>query len=259
MSARPRIGVTGPDRGGAAAWWLTRLALARAGASAVRVTPAHPAEIAQLDALVVGGGADIDPALYGGTAEALGEVVAAADESVRRRRVPVASRLIAPAVFLARKLLAARTWRNDADRDALEMRLLEAALARRLPVLGICRGAQLLNVVLGGTLFQDVAEFYVESPQVRTVLARKLVRIEPASRLAGHLGVTSCTVNALHHQAVRGLGRGLTVAAREPNGIVQAIEEPSYPFCIGVQWHPEYLPQHRLQQALFAGLVAAAA
>jgi putative glutamine amidotransferase len=237
---------------------MTQLALARAGATPLRVTPADPSAATEIDALVVGGGADIDPTLYGAPSEPLGKVVEAANDRVRRHRVPVATRLVAPALFLMRKLFATRSVGKDSARDALEMRLLEGALARGLPVLGICRGAQLLNVVLGGTLFQDVAEFYVEAPQVRTVLARKLVSIEPRSRLAGHLGVTSCAVNALHHQAVRDLGKGLTVAAREGNGIVQAIEEPSHKYCIGVQWHPEYMPQHRVQQALFAGLVAAA-
>ncbi len=256
MSTRPLVGVTGPDRGGAVAWQLTRAALRRAGARTVHITPDRPCGIERLDGLVVGGGADIDPALYGEIAETTLEVVQAANVTVKQHRTPKLSLLLAPGIFLMRKIFEAHTRGPDPKRDVLERKLLDGALARRIPVLGICRGAQLLNVCLGGTLHQDVSEFYVEKPQLRTVLPRKIVKITDGSCLAKVIGPGTCSVNALHHQAIRDLGDEVRVAAREDNGIVQAIEVRGHRFAIGVQWHPEYIPQHRRQQALFDALVS---
>ncbi|MGZ3421338.1 MAG: gamma-glutamyl-gamma-aminobutyrate hydrolase family protein [Polyangiales bacterium] len=253
---QPLIGVTGPDRGGTVSWELTRLALARAGARALRITPDAPAPIDRVDGLVVGGGADIDPTLYGAAVEKVADVIDATRKTVKRRRTVPLSLLFAPGIFVMRKVFQAHTRGPDGKRDVLEKRLIEGALTRRKPLLGICRGAQLLNVCCGGTLYQDVASFYVESPQLRTVLPRKLVHIARASRLAHAIGDAPCVVNALHHQAVRELGDGLAVVAREENGIVQAIELPSERFALGVQWHPEYIPQHRRQRALFEALVS---
>ena len=134
------------------------------------------------------------------------------------------------------------------------MRLLDDAVRRGLPVLGICRGQQLLNVYFGGSLHQDLATFYVEDPATRTILPRKRVTLEPGSRLAELLGPDE-RVNALHRQGMNTLGERLRVAARDRNGIVQAIEHESLPFVVGVQWHPEYLPQVPSQRAIFSALV----
>jgi putative glutamine amidotransferase len=258
---RPTIGVTGPDRGGAAAWIATRIALQRAGAKAVRVTPSRPRDLTQLDGLVLGGGADVDPALYGETVETLGEAVdAVRDDAGHRPRHRRASIVLVPLIFTARKLLEEGTRAGpDPARDELEQSLLAGAVERRLPVLGICRGAQLMNVWFGGTLHQDIREFYVETPQLRTVLPKKVVHLEKGSHLSRLMGATECVVNALHDQAIEDLGDGLAVVGREGNGIVQAIEHPDLPFMIGVQWHPEYIPHHRRQRALFDGLVRCAA
>jgi putative glutamine amidotransferase len=258
---RPTIGVTGPDRGGTAAWIATRIALGRAGAKAVRVTPGDPRTIDQLDGLVLGGGADVDPTLYGETVETLGEAVdAVRDEAGHQRRRNRASIVMVPLIFAARKMLEEGTRSGpDPARDVLEQSLLAGAVERRLPVLGICRGAQLMNVWFGGTLHQDIREFYVETPQLRTVLPKKVVHLAKTSHLAKLMGATECVVNALHDQAIEELGEGLAIVGREGNGIVQAIEHPDHAFMIGVQWHPEYIPHHRRQRALFDGLVRCAA
>lgn len=258
----PRVGVTGPDRGGAVAWELTRLALRRAGAVAIRITPERPCSIDEVDGLVIGGGADIDPEIYGEEPETIAQVIEGTSKSVRRNRTPALSLLLAPGIFVMRKIFERHTAvGHDGDRDALEMMLIDEALAREKPILGICRGAQLLNVCLGGSLHQDVGNFYVEKPQLRSVLPRKVVQIAPHSRLARVIGRAPCAVNALHHQAIdcAALGRHVQVVAREGNGVVQAIEVEGARFAIGVQWHPEYIPQHRRQQALFEALVADAA
>lgn len=264
---RPRIGVTGPDRGGSAAWLMTRLALLRAGGEPVRLTPRRPRRDVRLDALVLGGGADLDPASYTlEDAEPAGVLDAArlAAKQTHARAAPPSTRFWAPFVLGLRRALALRdpfrilAERIDHERDRLERSLLAEADDQDLPVLGICRGAQVLNVFYGGTLHPDVAGFYVEAPYVRSVLPRKRVVPEADSRLAAIVGARGLPVNALHHQAVRRLGRGLRVVARDTSGVVQAIERDGARLCLGVQWHPEFIPQHTRQLALFGALVDAA-
>jgi putative glutamine amidotransferase len=199
---------------------MHRLALARAGARSVRVTPGDPLPKEPLQGLVIGGGDDIGAEIYGGH--------------------------VLPDV------------RIDPDRDKLELALLRAALPMRLPVLGICRGSQMINVALGGTLHTDIYEVYVQAPKMRTILPKKTVSILPGSRLERILGCNPCRVNALHHQSVDRLGQGLTIAAKDESGIVQAVEHESAPFLLGVQWHPELLFWKRPQQQLFSTLVKAA-
>jgi putative glutamine amidotransferase len=258
VTTAPRIGVTGPDRGGAAAWLLTAAAIRRAGGHPVRFTPSNRPADARIDGLVLGGGADVDPALYQERASALGEVIRASADAARAGRTSWRSKLYAPALYLLRRVSSRRAGTLDPGRDTLERELLALAVARDLPILGICRGAQLFNVHFGGTLYADLREFYEETPQLRTMLPRKPITIEPSSRLAALLGTTRCRVNAIHRQAIRTVGAGLTVVAREATGVVQAIEQPEHRYRIGVQWHPEYIPQHRSQRGLFEGLVAAA-
>lgn len=256
--ARPRVGVTGPDRGGVVAWEMTRAAIVRAGGEALRITPTRGHSLDGLDALVIGGGADIDPALYGEEHEPMSELMVHSRSAVAGKRTPALSLLLAPTLFLARKVFERHTLVPvDTSRDVLERGLIERALSRDTPILGICRGAQLLNVCLGGTLFRDVGSFYAETPQHRTVLPRKKVAIREGTLLARVIGAAPCLVNALHHQAIDALGRTVAIAANEENGIVQAIEVTSARFALGVQWHPEYIPQHRRQRAIFEALIAA--
>ncbi|RYZ64778.1 MAG: gamma-glutamyl-gamma-aminobutyrate hydrolase family protein, partial [Proteobacteria bacterium] len=144
------------------------------------------------------------------------------------------------------------------DRDRLEVPLIREAVAAGIPVLGICRGMQLLNVCLGGSLHQEISVFYEESPVLRTLLPRKRVFIGANSRLHAIFRRDSLRVNSLHYQSVKALGEGLRSSAAEANGIVQAIEHTNAKFLIGVQWHPEYLPMKRSQQRLFQALVKAA-
>ena len=253
---RPIIGVTGPDQGGGAAWLFTRFAVWMAGGHAVRITPRRPRRIDTLDGLIIGGGADVDPELYGHDPEPIVPTERHPDEP------PLTFLLewvLFPVTFLARKLSGLSTLSGrDNARDGLEMRLIADAVRRRLPVLGICRGEQLLNVHFGGSLHRQLTGFYVEDPEVRTILPRKWVVLTHGTRLARLLGRRPRRVNALHRQAIDRLAPGLVVAARDRNGIVQAIEHESLPFVVGVQWHPEYLPQVLEQRAIFETLVRAA-
>lgn len=218
--SKPRVGVTTSLGRGRALWWFMRLALWRAGIEPVRLYAGREYPIAKLDGLVVGGGDDISPTLYKGE--------------------------IDPAV------------RIDPERDALELRVLEHAVRHDLPILGICRGSQMINTFFGGTLHEDIYEVYENAPKLRSVLPKKTVKILPGSELNEVVGKDMCRVNALHHQSVDKPGEGLLVVARDQWDMVQAIERPAGPYLIGVQWHPEFLVFHRSQQRLFRRLVKVA-
>lgn len=130
-----------------------------------------------------------------------------------------------------------RLGKVNVPRDDFDFRLLAAARRRNLPVIGICRGCQLLNVAFGGTLWQDLpSEFTVTGVQHRNVNHR--ISIDPTSRLAKVVGATNVIVNSYHHQAVKDLAPGFRIAARSPDGVVEAIECETYP-AIGLQFHPE--------------------
>jgi putative glutamine amidotransferase len=202
-------------------------AVTRAGGIAVLLPP-QPVDEAiasrvldGLDGLILTGGKDVDPARYAR------EPHSTTDEPRR-------------------------------DRDAWEDALLSAAIARDLPFLGVCRGLQLLNVHLGGTLIQHLPDV-VGSDRYNLgggVFATNEVRVDAGSRLAellGHSG--SMAVKSYHHQAVEEVGNGLVVTARTDDGTVQSLELPSARFGVAVQWHPEEDPD---DLRLFAGLVEAA-
>ncbi len=255
---RPTIGVTGPERGGLATWLFMALAIWRAGGRPLRITPSRPCDPDELDGLVLGGGADVDPRLYG-----LNPSARELASGVRRelQHTPsLARKLFALAFYplllgLRRTLSLGTIAGLDRRRDAMECELLREALHRNLPVLGVCRGAQLINAYMGGPLHRELAPFYIERPQLRTVMPRKHVRLAHDSRLASLLGVREARVNAPRHRAVGVPGERINVAARDGAGEVQAIEHTGHRFVIGLQWHPEFLPQATRQQAIFHELV----
>ncbi|MGI3169526.1 gamma-glutamyl-gamma-aminobutyrate hydrolase family protein [Pseudooceanicola sp. C21-150M6] len=218
--SKPVIGVTTSQRSGWRIFPLVALNVWLAGGRAVRWGAGRPADIGSVDGIIIGGGDDISPELYGG-------------------------HLMASA-------------RLDPARDALERRLVTEARAQNKPVLGICRGAQMINVALGGALDQDAYATHSDSRHYRTILPRKSVQVQPGTRLMDIAGPEEMRVNALHSQAVNRLGDGLRVAARDSGHMVQAIESTQEPFALGVQWHPEHLFYARRQRAIFAALVAAA-
>ncbi|WP_442930704.1 gamma-glutamyl-gamma-aminobutyrate hydrolase family protein [Mycolicibacterium sp. 050232] len=173
----------------------------------------------RVDGLVITGGPDVDPARYGQQSH--------------------------PA-----------TNRPATARDAWEFALLEAALQRGIPVLGVCRGAQVLNTVLGGTLHQHLPDVIGSTHHQRgnAVFGTSSIRTVPNTRLADLIGETS-DAQCYHHQAIDLLGDGLVVSARDTDGVIEAVELPGEAFVLGVQWHPEETLD---DLRLFAAVVEAA-
>jgi gamma-glutamyl-gamma-aminobutyrate hydrolase PuuD len=162
-----------------------------------------------LDGLVLQGGADVSPSSYG-------------EEPLQAE------------------------WGGDRLRDEYEIELVHEFVEAGKPVLGVCRGAQLINVAFGGTLYQDLREQLPQSMSHLTDGYEKNlheVRFEPGSRLARlYPGVTEANVNSIPHQAIKGLGKDLAVEAlSQPDGVVEAIRRTAPGFVMGVQWHPEFL------------------
>ncbi len=232
MTARPRIALTLDADPARATYELKASyvdAVLAAGGLPILLPHARRAAAAYLalaDGIVVTGGAfDIPPELYGET---------------RRKEC----------------------GETRPERTAFEKDLLEAALAARLPVLGVCGGMQLMNVVRGGTLHQDLpADTGIaghEQPPPKDVPSHDAA-IVPGTLLASLVGTQTLRVNSTHHQAVKDPGAGVLVSARAPDGVVEAIELPDIPFAIGVQWHPEATARSDPRSAaIYRGLVEAA-
>ncbi|MCX6502842.1 MAG: gamma-glutamyl-gamma-aminobutyrate hydrolase family protein [Microbacterium sp.] len=201
-------------------------AVTASGAAAVLLPPqASPDRAAEvvldsLDGLILTGGLDVQPELYGAERH--------------------------PSTDPARP-----------DRDAWELALLRGALTRGIPVFGICRGLQLINVAYGGTLHQHLPEA-LGSDRYKIgggVFAQNTVHVDDGTRLAGLVGTGGVDVHSYHHQGVDRVGEGLVVTARTDDGLVQALELPGEEYLVAVQWHPE---ENAADRRLFLGLVAAA-
>jgi putative glutamine amidotransferase len=189
------------------------------GAKPLQLRPGDSFTEHDFNAVVVTGGHDVDPVLY------------AAQPEVKPK--------------------------YDKDRDEFESMVIQFALRRQLPLLGICRGAQLLNVQRGGNLFQELRSRRRKTSNRWTVLPIKTLKVEPRSLLERFLGCRQCRINSLHNQGIDRVGENLRVSARDLDGIVQGIEDPDKTFLVGVQWHPEFLLLLRRQRRLFQCLIEA--
>jgi len=234
-------------------WLFTRIAVWMAGGKAVRITPLKPLSGRSIDGLIVGGGADVSPDLYGQERLSHHLHLPQKDKGIIRFLLDI---IIFPLTWIIR-IIASRSNSSGVDpaRDELERSLIDQCLKRRLPILGICRGEQLLNVHFGGTLHQRLTGFYTETTEIRTILPQKDITVEHGTRLYDIFGPIPCRVNALHRQGVHHLGNGIVVSARDRNGIIQAIEHEGDTWVLGVQWHPEFMPQAPRQRMLFRALV----
>ena len=198
-----------------------------AGATPLVLPPgeAQPERLLELlDGLILAGGGDIAPDAYGGEPH---ETIYSVSE----------------------------------ERDQFEFTLARAVLARRdMPLLCICRGMQVLNVVCGGTLHAHVPERFGDQVAHRLpprLTSRHPVHIEPDSRLARLLGATHVEALSWHHQAIDRVGEGLRCVAWADDGVIEAVEHSAHRWCVGVQWHPEMQLDEQPQQGLFTALVDA--
>ncbi|MFP7673846.1 gamma-glutamyl-gamma-aminobutyrate hydrolase family protein [Marivita sp. S0852] len=216
---RPLIGVSVSKRTGWRVFPLIALNVWLTGGRALRCDATRDFDLDAVDGVIIGGGDDVGPELYGG-------------------KIGLSARL-------------------DPARDCFELALAKDALDMNIPVLGICRGAQMLNVALGGTLDQDAWTTFAAARKITTILPKREVCLETGTRLEQLCGPDPMYVNALHSQAISGLGDGLRVSARDSFGMVQAVERVRDPFALGVQWHPEHLFYAHRQRAIFRALVNA--
>ena len=150
----------------------------------------------------------------------------------------------------------------DPVRQRFEMALLEEVERRRLPALGICLGSQLMNVYRGGTLTQFIPDQKldptVEHRKIEKVWGRHAVKVKSDSVVARILGKTDIDANSSHKQAVKHLGKGLRIIGTAPDGVIEGVEDPTFPLFLGLQWHPERLHNEADHLALFKLLVAKA-
>lgn len=218
---KKRVIVTGPNKRFPFGWWATRFMLWMVGLRAVYITSAQPEIPKDVAGVIIGGGDDIDPKHYGVTGD------------------------------------AGATY--DPERDALEIRMAEHAIACSIPILGICRGAQLINVVMGGSLFLDIREKRKYTPNRNSIFPIKRADLEMNTYMQRVLGKKLIRINSLHNQAIDRIADNMRVSARDKDGFIQAVESydlhdnglESARYIIGVQWHPEYMPYSTNQRALF--------
>lgn len=186
---------------------------------ATYVTAKHAELPKQFDGVIISGGDDIDPKHYGRS--------------------------------------GAAGANYDPARDALEMSVIKHALEHDLPILGICRGAQLLNVVCGGNLHQDIRPKRKYTPNRNSIFAIKTAHLREHSKLRNIFAKPEIGINSLHSQAIDDTGTGLVAVAIDADNFIQAVEHSERVFVVGVQWHPEYMLASRDQSKLFRAYAAA--
>lgn len=227
QTQQPLIGITTYARNENGQFMLPAVyvdAVRRAGGIPVLLPPGEDHQeilLHHLDGIILAGGGDISPSYYNGKTH--------------------------PTIYMV-----------DIERDRSELALIKKLIAKDLPTLCICRGSQILNVALGGSLIEHLPD------EVGNDVAHRLpprertehpINLEPTSQLAQIMGKTTIVTASWHHQAVRNLALGLNVVAYAPDGTIEGIEKPDHPWLIGVQWHPELTAatdetQHRLFEAL---------
>ncbi|ACV27221.1 gamma-glutamyl-gamma-aminobutyrate hydrolase family protein [Kangiella koreensis] len=220
--AKPVIAITGPNKGAFGPRLLVAWAVRFYGGRPLQLRPGDEQAQHEYDGVVITGGHDVEPVLY------------ATEPEVEPK--------------------------YDSARDAFEMKIIKDALKRNLPLLGICRGAQLLNVACGGTLFQQLHLHRKKTSNRWTIFPLKTLYKADTEEASDSLllsitGSDPSKINSLHNQGIDKIGDNLIVTGRDADDIVQAIEAPAIPFVLGVQWHPEFLIYMKSQRAFFKAVV----
>ena len=241
---KPKVVVTGPDTGGLTAWLFTAFSVKLAGGVPIRVTPSRFSGRLNYDAYIIGGGSDIHPSNR--------KAESVAKRKTQSFRTCLKEAFLFPMEFISRFSKPS----YDKRRDEMEKKLISFAVNNHRPMLGICRGHQLINAHLGGTLIQSTRDLLGDSVRARSVLPRKTIfYAKKHSRLRRILGDAPIKVNAIHSQAIAETAESLEMSAIEKSGIIQAIETKDGRPLLGVQWHPEYLVYMSSPRALCEWLV----
>ena len=219
---RPIIGITQPNKSINLNYFAIAICVFLAGGKPKMLTSKHPEPFANIDGLILGSGRDIWPAFF--------------FEKIKKN------------------------YEYDFSRDSMEISYFSYAESRDIPILGICRGAQFINVIRGGTLHMSVraiAPAFSEYPKnpLKQIYYRKVIFIKKDSLLHDILLSLQYRVNSLHSQAINKTGENLRVAAKDQNGIIQAIEDRTAKFILGVQFHPELLFYRSKIRRLFRKLI----
>jgi len=222
---RPPIGITTPNTRFHIAYYFIKLSVWLCGGKPIPLRTPDAIKSQKVRGLVLGGGTDVFPGLFQNDPK--------------------------------------QDYLYDHDRDEIEMAWLQRAEKENIPVLGICRGAQMMNVMNKGSLHLNVALAYEGAHYPKNLLRmaffRKGIEIEPNSMLCKILRTNFLRVNSMHTQSIDRLGKNLRVCAQEKNGVVQAIERPGHAFYLGVQFHPEFMIYRPSMQRIFKSLIKTAA
>lgn len=218
MDSKPLVGVCLPDNGNFFAYIFIRLSLYMQKAKWVHLRPSqNNINFDKLDALLLSGGNDINPELYGGDKDAYNTSL-------------------------------------DKKRDFFELEMIDKAYKKRIPILGICRGAQLINIYFKGSLYPtilDIDEYIIHKNSIFPI---KNVVVKTFSKLFSIVKKENITANSIHNQAIKDVGKGLKTSATHDQ-IIEAIEKKDYPFLLGIQWHPEYLIYLKEHRNIFKSFV----
>ena len=209
-----KVIITGSNKGSRLAWSFINILINDNTIKPIFISPNSKVVPTSFDGLTLSGGADINPKLYN-------QIV---HKSVKK---------------------------IEPKRDYLELKLLDIALKKSIPTLGICRGMQLINIFFGGTLIQHINDLKLPTPHSNTILPIKRVEILKGTKLYKIVNKSTIYVNSIHHQAINKVGKNLRVNAFDKNKIIEGIESIDKKFLIGVQWHPEYIFYKKESRKLF--------
>lgn len=218
MDKKPLVGICLPDHGNFFAYIFIRLNLYIQKAEWVRLSPSlNNIDFEELDALLLSGGSDIDPVLYGGNKDAHNTLL-------------------------------------DKKRDRFELEMIDKAYKKKIPILGICRGAQLINIYFKGDLHPTLLDLDEYVKHQNSIFPIKKVIVKRFSKLFTIVQKREITANSIHNQAIKKVGKELKISATYDRAI-EAVEKKDYPFLLGVQWHPEYLVYLKEHRNIFRSFV----
>lgn len=222
---RPAIGVTTSINKSQTMWLCNNLAVWIAGGKAIRLTTRNYKNYREYNGYLISGGVDIDPTIYN-------------EENIASIGI-------------------------EKERDKLEFEVINHALENNKPLFGICRGAQMINIVMGGNLYQNARDIYKDFLPTSSTLGKAFLRRKVNITAKGIISKVfankkQISVNSIHHQAINQLGKGLKITAKDRHNIVQTIESSdAKSYILGLQWHPEFMLYKKKQRKVFQSFIDA--